>query len=376
MMEYKRLNKENCNEIVEFLDRVFTDHNGVQMNFKAETPQVFRESDETMGWHIASFENGKMCGCAGNYPVKYKIGETVLQIGAIENVAVDSSCRGKGIMQSMLNKLFEEEDKKGYDMYHLLGDRWRYRNFGFERCGSIFGFRFTRSMLGKEPAEESFEIIRVHEGDEAVADLYKFYMNQYIHQEFDIDTFFYAFKKPEHENYMVKNKAGECIAYISAVNGSAFSDIVLADVKYAKDVFKNYFDYRKVKVIDIALTSFSALFDFAIKNAERYSMSQNGCFRIVNFKKVTETFMKIKSRNEYMPDGEITINSEIFGKWCIKKDGEEISVNPFDGDADYILPGFTVYSFLFDILPPKAHCEKDVLLKSWFPLPIYSPAFR
>ena len=376
-MEYNRLKRENCGQIVEFLDRVFTLHNGVNMNFKADYPRIFCGCDEPMSWHIAAVENGTIYGCAGNYPIDYSIGDSVLKIGAIENVAVDPSCRGRGLMQNMLSRLLREEDEKGFDMYHLLGDRWRYRNFGFERCGSQYAFEFTYSMLGKEKPETELVFLQIEKGDSSIPLLYELYSNQKTYVHIELDTFKMFFSDERRKYFAVKNKSGEIVGYLATNSeGNAFIDIALTEAKHIKDLMKCYFDLSGQKKIYISLPLYSEYFDFALSNAERYSISQPGCFRIVNFKKVTETFMREKSLYEYLPDGKVTIDSEIFGKWCIEKQGKTISVNPFDGDVDYILPGFSIYNFLFGTLRYKSNSKKDVLATAWFPLPLYAPAFR
>ena len=376
-MEYNRLKRENSGQIVEFLDRVFTLHNGVNMNFKADYPRIFCDCDEPMSWHIGAVENGIMYGCAGNYPIDYNIGDTVLKIGAIENVAVDPSCRGRGIMQNMLNQLLREEDEKGFDMYHLLGDRWRYRNFGFERCGSQYAFEFTYSMLGKEKPKTEFEFLQIKKGDSAIPSLYELYSSQKTYVHVEPENFEMSVLDDRHKSFAVKNKVGEIVGFLMTnADGNVFTDIALAETKHIKDLMKCYFEFSGHKKIYMSLPLHSEYFDFAFSNSERYTISQPGCFRIVNFKKVTETFMREKSLYEYLPDGKVTIDSEIFGKWSIEKHRDIISVNPFEGEADYILPGFSIYNFLFGTMRYKSNSKKDMLATAWLPLPLYAPAFR
>ena len=149
-MEVVRLKKEDCKELVAFLDQVFTLQNGHQMDFAGSFPRIFQENDENMRWYYAVKEDGKIIGTAASHPLYYRVGEETLKVSAGGNVAVSPDHRNRGIMQQLLNRIDGDLAAEGYDFAYLHGDRKRYRTFGFEKCGTEYLVYFTPSMLVKE----------------------------------------------------------------------------------------------------------------------------------------------------------------------------------------------------------------------------------
>ena len=165
--------------------------------------------------------------------------------------------------------------------------------------------------------------------------------------------------------YFVVGLKDCCISEIFAKNGSLFSDVI-----------KGYMEQFGITKLFLGLPAYDPLVRQAQKVADRYHVMQPGNFKIFNFKRVVESFMREKAKHEFIPDGEITIDSEIFGAWSIKKIGEEISVDSYEGKAQYILPDYTVYPFLFGTMKPqkcKENSNTEILVNAWFPLPLYCP---
>lgn len=123
------------------------------------------------------------------------------------------------------------------------------------------------------------------------------------------------------------------------------------------------------------LSEFHPLTRKAEAVSDRYLVFQPGNFLILDLKKVTEAFMYEKCTYENLPDGVLKIDSDIFGKQKAVKKGEKITVEPFEGEADFTFKGYDIYKFLFGTLPAYGlpDNEKGALAKKWFPLPMYCP---
>lgn len=375
-LELVRLKKEDFNEAVNLLNTVFTIQNGSEMDFESIFPRIFIPEDKTMGWHLGAKINGKLCGVAASYPLTYRVGGVDLKISAGGNVAVDGNMRGRGIMQSILNKLDEEDRAEGFDISYLHGDRFRYRNFGFERCGVEYYFTLTRSMLGKDAPERQFTYVDLRTAEEAfIKKVFDFYNTQSAFLIRDYDSFMPALKAKKRLPLAVLSEDKELIAYLVVGADNCISEIFVTDEILFSDVVKGYMAQFDACKLFLGMPAYSPLVEQAHKVAERYHIMQPGNFKIFNFKRVVESFMHEKSLHEFMSDGNITIDSEVFGTWSIEKSGDKICVEPYKGEAQYVLPGYTAYSFLFGPLSPQAFSGnyKDELLKSWFPLPLYCP---
>lgn len=377
-IELVRLKKEDFHDVVNLLNTVFTVQNGREMDFESTFPRIFVPEEETMGWHIGARNDGKLCGVAASYPLTYRVGGNDLKISAGGNVAVDITMRGRGIMQSILHKLDEEDRTDGFDISYLHGDRFRYRNFGYERCGVEYYFTLTRQMLGKDAPKRQFEYVDLRMAEEEfVKKVFDFYNTQTTFLLRDYDSFMPALKAKKRLPLAVLSEKKEMIAYfVVGMEDCYISEIFVKDEMLFSDVIKGYMEQFDMPKLFLGMPAYDPLVKQAQKKADRYHIMQPGNFKIFNFKRVVESFMREKSLHEFLPDGNITIDSEVFGAWSIEKKGVKISVEPYAGNAKYILPGYTAYPFLFGTLIPQVSSksyEDEMLLKAWFPLPLYCP---
>ena len=373
--EVERLKAKDLEEITLFLNKVFSDHNGIEMRFEKKFPRIFKENDEKMSWHYAVRDNGRICGCAASYPLDYFVGDEVLKISAGGNVAVSSDHRNMGIMQVVMNKIAADLPAEGFDVAYLHGDRIRYRTFGFERCGVEYSFQFVRPKIKIDGY--TFTDLR-NEPAETSAILCEIAKNQHSgilrKAEDVVDSLSAQMRTP----FVIKDAESNIIGYMSAaVNDKHIAEIVLTDYSVFKDVLVCFMYFADVDRVVMGVPQYEYdIVKQAVELADRYTVIQPGNFRIINFGKVVSAFMKAKA--EYIPlaEGLMVIDSEIFGKWEISNLDGEISVNETDKEADVMLSGYSVYPFIFGTSQPiafEAKNEAASLAASWFPLPLYCP---
>lgn len=375
-LKLERLKKEDFHDTLNLLNTVFSAHNGKEMDFATMFPRIFVAEDKTMGWHIGAKIDGKLCGVAASYPLTYRVGGTDLSLSAGGNVAVDASVRGKGIMQSILNQFDKEDREDGFDICYLHGDRFRYRNFGYERCGVEYSFTLTRQMFGKDAPKRDFEYVDLRcAKEEFIREVFDFYNKQSVCLIRDYADFMPSLKTKGRLPLAVLSEGKEIIAYFTVGDDGCIGEISIKDEALFSDVIKGYMSKNDVSKLFLSMPSYDPLTNQALKVAERYHVMQPGNFKILNFRRVVESFMREKSLHETLSDGKITIDSEVLGAWSIEKKGDKISVEQYDGEAQYVLPGYTVYPFLFGPLAPKQFSKEydDELLNAWLPIPLYCP---
>ena len=382
MAEFKltRLKKEDCGKLIEFLNNVFSAHNGKKMHFEKSLPHIFCENDNTMAYHIAAKDNGKICGCAGTYPLRYYVGADTLKVGVIENVAVDTKYRNRGIMQSIMNKMNDDNKAEGYDICFLLGDRKRYSHFGFDRCGVEYNFHITTSMLGKKYGENEYEYRVITKDDaELICEAHKLYSSANAYVVKAKEELYSSLTANNLTPYAVITRSGDFAGcFCTDESKSILSKIAIKDKNILTDILREHLRNNSLRVLYISVPEYSEYFDVLFNNCDRYQIYQPGCFKINNFQKVVECYMRQKNECGYLPDGKVTINSDLFGKWKIEKATDKITVEEFDGEAQITLLGMEVYSFLFGTASPKCDgVEKSLipLIKTWFPLPLYLPSY-
>lgn len=371
-----RLKKDDFQELVTLLNTVFSAHNGQEMDFERIFPRIFVPEDETMGWHLGAKAEGRLLGVAASYPITYRVGGTELKISAGGNVAVDASVRGQGIMQSLLNRLDKEDRAAGFDISYLHGDRFRYRNFGYERCGMECDFTLTRQMLGKDAPRRKFTYVNLLEADDAVIkNAFDFHSSRSRIVR-DFASFLPAMRAKQRLPLAVLDEEDAMIACFTVCPVShTIGEILLCDSALFSDVIKGYMHQYGVNRLRLGLPVYDPLVRQAQAVADRYVIMQPGNFKIFNFKRVVESFMREKMQYTALPDGVVTVCSEVLGAWRIEKQKEAVTVSPYCGKAQYALPGYSVYPFLFGTLAPvqQVNPEEDALLKAWFPLPLYCP---
>jgi len=375
-LEIKRLKKDDCESLLEFLNRVFTAHNGCEMDFKSMFPRIFKKDDKKMSWHLGAKLDGELCGVIASYPLVWKVGGESLNISASGNIAVDECVRGKGIMGTLLKQIETEDRAAGFDISYLHGDRFRYGNYGFEKCGVEYIFDMTRSMLSTVDLNEELSFVNVTLQDKNfLKALYDFYNTQKSYLLRDFDDFLDALTAKKKTPVAVLSKCGDIVGYFCINDANEINEIYLEEPMTLAEIIKGYMLKNDIKEISISMAGFSPLINQALRWCGRYKIIQPGNFKVLNFKRVVESFMREKCEYEYLPDGELTIDSDIFGTWEIKKQGKEISVNPFEGKAQIYLPGNSAYQFIFGPSAPicKSGDESDVLAKMWFPLPLFCP---
>ncbi len=107
--------------------------------------------DLEISQNIVTLDNDKVVGTIGVYPRQWLVtdGEltTTLNIAGIGQVGCLPNERGRGIMSQMLNFAISEMEKEGCDASWLSGDRFRYRNYGWDHAGTKLCLNFAQWRL-------------------------------------------------------------------------------------------------------------------------------------------------------------------------------------------------------------------------------------
>lgn len=375
-MEVTRLKSADCKELAAFLDKVFTEQNGVQMDFLNTFPRIFRENDENMSWYYAVKENGKIIGTAASHPLFYRVGDEVLKISGGGNVAVSPEHRGRGIMQALLHRI--NEDLGEFDLACLHGDRKRYRTFGFERCGTEYLCYFTASMLSIEGCRADVTLADLREHPACVAPAMAVGKAQISGYERSAADFITALSSRGQAPLAVLRE-GTVIGYAAVDRDAYIGEIALADpADFGSLLAAILARFGSKGTIALRLPAYEhGLVRQMLRLCSRWQIIQPANFQIRNFAKVVRVFLKAKGLYRPLTDGVLTLDTELFGKWKIACEKGEVTVEAFDGTAEIFLPGYRVYDFLFGPNDPfLAHdvpAEKAALAANWLPLPLYCP---
>ena len=364
---FTRMTKDDFKECLQFLSRAFKRDDPEA--FKALFPRIMRPLDEAMNAHHCIKFDGKIVGMAASYPFILKYGDLSLKVAGSGNIAVDETCRGKGYMSALLNHTAKEDEKDGFAFSYFHGNEARYRRFGYHKCGVQCSFdindRFFDPKL--DISGITFEDL-TKQSDEILKKAYELYKTQY-HFEREFEDYKLALPSNGSTNYAVF-KHGEFIGYI--VHAEYIKNIYLSDLNDFAVVMKAYLNHKNTATVCYVVPDTEyELMRTAIEYSESYRMWPPANFRIYDFKKTVEFFLKIKLTNGDF-EGSFTIDSDIFGKWSIAVKNGVPCVEKTDGKADFTLKGLEVYDFLFagnNAFRQSLTAGANAIL----PIPIYCP---
>lgn len=362
-----RMSKNDHDECIQFLSSAFKkdDPNA----FKTMFPRLFQPTDEAMHAHHCLKLDGKIVGMAASYPLTLKYGEHSLYVCGSGNIAVDENCRGKGYMSKLLNLTAEKDKQDGFAFSYFHGNEARYRRFGYHKCGLQISFDLNERFFDKELDVSDITFKNLMEQDDKILKkAYALYKTQY-HFERDFEDYKLALPSSFNVNTAVF-KNDEFIGYI--VYGDLIKNVYLESLQDFAAVMKAYLQFKNAPtLIFLVPDSEYELMRIALQYSESYRMWPPANFRIYDFKKTVEFFLKVKLTNQPM-SGSFTVDSDILGRWRIAVENGVPTVTEFNGKADYSFEGLAVYDFLFggnDAFRPNLTPEARSIL----PIPIYCP---
>ena len=378
IMAYKmiRFTEEIREEALDVLAEAFA-KNGIKKDFGEMYPRVFAKGARQLSDHFAAVPEGKdphgnICGCISNCEMTYHVGQEVLKISSSGNVAVKATARGTGLMTVMFDAVDKSLHEDGFDLSYLHGARTRYNYFGYELCGVEYLFVFNMADLSKHYVNhDKFQFIDLRERTDLLDEAIAINNAQKVHVARRADELINVFLARWRQPVGVLRDGklwgtfafGEGgIKYLSLRGYSDFAEMVyefmltkgLTTVQYDAP------DYNK------------ELLKNCMKNCSSFTIGNPANFKIIHFERVVKAFLQLKVDNEKLCDGEITLDSDLFGKYRIAVKDAVASVEKFEGEAKYCLKGYEVYDFLFNFTP-NSYGEYDAAVQAWLPLPINAP---
>ena len=124
---------------------------------------------------------------------------------------------------------------------------------------------------------------------------------------------------------------------------------------------------------DFSITLFEHDIDLVIeinKCAEYMSIQIPSNFNVVNFDRVVDAYIKLKSSYTRLAPGCVTIFIKEYGKIKIFANENECGCVKFDGDCDFELSKSEATRFIFGMHPSVAVTEPNIFAKANFPLPL------
>ena len=372
-MKIQRLKAEHYDELLKLLNFVFSRKNNQEKDFEKDMPKMWGHDDEHMGKHLGIFEEERLVACIGIYPFDVVVAGETLHFATTGNIAVHPDFEGRGYMGAMVEKAMAELDRMNIDIARLGGLRSRYNRYGFEACGQNFTFTFTeKNRLRKFPGFKggiTFKEI-TREDKEALAFTAELYNKNAISVPRTAENAYNCLTMWQNVPYIAlcegepvgyvcasQNKIG--IAEFDAVNLNALTDIICAWQELAGG---NISFGRQMHQVD-SVRIFSEVCEGCVAHSPSH-------FKIINWVKVTDAFLKLKASYCKLMPGELIMEVEGYGAIRLFADENNAGCEAYKGKADIKLDPISATRYIFGTLSPIYTDDAPPIAQNWFPLPL------
>lgn len=119
-------------------------------------------TDEMIGHTYLLKDNNQIAACIGIFPIDLccRYGEDIihLKMACIGSVAVGHHYRKLGLMSTMLEQVNRIIQEEGYHLSWLAGDRFRYKNYGWDCGGLQYKFTLSSRTLKRLHGDEIMQV--------------------------------------------------------------------------------------------------------------------------------------------------------------------------------------------------------------------------
>jgi len=375
--EFRRLNVNDFDELLEMLNVTFGHKYGRITNFEAEQPRMWVRDEEHMHRHFGAFEDGKLVSVVGIYPLPGRVLGIPCLFATTGNVATLPEAEGKGYMNIIFSDVMREAEEIGVDACRLGGLRHRYNRFGFEGISSLYQFSLNAHnrirYFKNYRSDIKFKKIRREDVDalvfcDKVAHMQKFYIERptvdnyrdvYLSLITKSSVPYLALRDGEPIGYICTNAYGDHVSEIRGIDTLSLIEIAVS--------WQNRCCSEIVLPIAPHMAEEVKIFN---EGCEGVSIVSPSRFRIINWQKMVDAFLKLRASYESLPEGEFTVEIEGYGTIRLYVRGNEVGCDKVNCSADIKLDRLSAARLLFGPLPPAATAEIPTNCKAWLPLPL------
>lgn len=379
MAVVEKLQKKDREDLIDFINLVFSQAH-CPHNFEKLLPKLYGEAVDTMPYHYAIRENGKLMSAIISYPYEMQVGDEILKMNGIGSVSAHLRSRGKGYMKQIMTCAGEDMLADGTDLSWLSGLRQRYAYFGYEICGTEYQFQLTNTNLrhikGKDYQPEysfcNFSQTGASQIDaEKFQQAYRFYCAQPVHALRSERDFEAVLRSWNAEPCLIEKDQTTVGYLVWNASDCELLELVLSAEADPADVSFSWLKSRSINKLKIAVPTWNqTMIRSFCKVAEAVECLYTGNYKIYHFEKVLRAFLKLKATTTPLLDGKITVDIEGESLQISVKDGIP-SVCAYDGVAELSFSRLEAHLFFFGMQSPHLlfpEAEAYPFLQSWFPL--------
>ena len=377
MVEYRKAVHADYNELIDLADLVFS-YAYEPYDFVAILPKLYKEELFDPSQHYIVKENGKIVALVGSYPSTFHVCEVPLKMSGIGIVTVHHRFRSKGYMKQLLHMALEDMRKGGMDFSCLQGQRQRYEYFGYTPCGSGLSFTCTAVNIRHNLAKLPPVTLALKEiTSDSRMELDKWHQLHVKKKAY--------FDRPREVFYEILNswrntpmgiwQADKLIGFfLASKDRKSISELYLTDMSMltqALDAYLRTFKQERVEVkaspTDTELLAELSTF------AQGFTASNAFHYNVFNYPKVIGAFLKLKSKDVALPDGEFTLGIAGVCNLKISVRSNEPVVSVTEEAPRFVLSHLEAMRLIFSPVSTYSSgpMQGNAFARALFPLPLF-----
>ncbi len=383
-MEYSVAARTEKEEVVEFINKVFSRSDNRDTDFTRLIKKVYGKEAEFNHRHHLVKEDGRIAAVIGVYQREYHIMDTVLKTGFIGSVSVDADMRGRGYMKLLMKKAEEDMRSQGISLAMLAGSRNRYGYFGYEVGGLRNEFVFAKSNITHTigwMSEGQLELEPVCAKDKIDDEIYRLYESYGVHG-CSRDEFLDRAMTWQSSLYAVKQEDKYLGYVILSEDGGRVNEIELSDWSYLLEVVREVMligDKERISVYSLAWENEKNI--VLQKQCETHIVLPACSYKILDYVQTLKALFELQlSYRHYIAEDVFTIGVKGQGCYRIEILGKKVTVTeePFEDesfenadivvtDIEFVSAFMSSASYMYESRAKKAYPA------GWFPLGFAPP---
>ncbi|MCD6221708.1 GNAT family N-acetyltransferase [bacterium] len=337
----ERAKKSEYEKIQRFLESAY----GHSYNwFPLSYPQVWKKNNTDFKNTFIIKEKGEIVSLVRIFPLPLILDGIEVNFAGIGAVATSYSHRGKGYMSALLQESFKEMKKQKFPLSILWGDRYRYKNFGYEVAGKKIFITITSRGLVKNKIESDKNTKRFQGEEKILEKIIKAYNHHPYRKKRTQKEFEERFKKVSSATYYLQKK--NKFAYISISVETGFRIIesggderlVLQILKYIEERF-GYSSFS------LYYPDFEFIPELIVSAASSWEIKPEGMIKIIDLYHTLKVFSK---KFSLIPENfPITFSIKNGESVIVEKKSGKVNVLKGKGKNEILLDEIDMVKFLF-----------------------------
>ena len=349
---------EEYKKSIKMLNKIFN------LSFPRLLPKLYSKKQNYSKEHFIVKEDKNIVGAIASVKNIMHVDDNEIIARGVGMVGTKYSCRGKGIMTMMLERIYKEAIEDQTDILFLSGNFNRYNRYGFYPSGlnNIYTLRKVKEYV-VNAKEYKFKSIKGNEEELKIVE--NIYNQQDI--KWERKDFYECLKNWDRKAYFIY-KNNELKGYLVAKGKTHMYEIITKNANVLEIITawltQNGRDSTKLEMNPYLSETNQIILD----KCENLSVSTTESWSILNWQKVLSVMFNAKQKRQALRKGKVVVELDN-EKYLIEVLDGETKISTTTKESDVVLTKGMATRIFFGA--NETFKTGNELLDSWLPVPIY-----